>query len=96
MKLKKLKEFEPIFETEATVKQMMEDLDNGNEIKVSEYCISSCKGSIIKRKETLKTTNMDKNKKKKLKILLKMDKQLLKELYRIYVRKSRFQWLIGN
>ena len=95
MKFKKLKDFEPFIENEETHKQLIKYLDEDNEVKQWEYCVGSCKGYIQRRKELLKNKKLDKEERKRQKILLKFDKASLKDCYKIYKQKAYFYWLLG-
>lgn len=96
MKVKKLKDFEPFVENMETHKQLLKYLDAKDEVKQWEYCVGSCKGIINKRKEILKDKNMNKEERKRQKILLKYDKQSLKDCYKRYKEKVFFYWLLGD
>ena len=57
--------------------------------------MGSCKGYIQRRKELLKNKKLDKEERKRQKILLKFDKASLKDCYKMYKQKAYFYWLLG-
>lgn len=94
IQIKKLKEFEPFIENEETHKQLLQYIENKDEVKQWEYCIGSCKGSIQRRKQLLKNKKLDKEQRLRQKVLLKFDKNCLKDCYKTYKQKAFFYWLL--
>lgn len=95
MQYKKLKEFKPFIENRETHKQLIKFLDDKDEVKQWEYCIGSTKGCINRRKEILKNKKLNKEERKRQKILLKLDKYMLKDCYKKYKEKLYFKWLFN-
>lgn len=85
MKIKKIEEFEPIFATLESNREIMKYYETGDNLKINEYSISVCKGDIIKYEEALKNKDLTKKEKEEIKNHIEIHKYLLNETYKRYI-----------